>query len=123
MYLWYHQQHPLDAPRRRSRLIVDIRHLPLSANGRMILKEMVGPRYNPTTHQITFRSSRLHSSQANENRVFQELEQALKETVRLEKMFQEGKCQHLTLDINDHSADVHPKLSLTAQTETEQKSE
>jgi hypothetical protein len=84
-YLFYHNQYPTDLPRYKSKLTVDIRDLGLNPTSRMVMREIVGSRYNPTTHQIAFVSRHLPTALANENRVFQQLDACLVEAREIAK--------------------------------------
>jgi hypothetical protein len=88
--LYYHQQHPHDLPTYKSKLIVDVRDLGLDATSRMALRQIVGNRFDPRTHQVAFISKNLPTAQANENRVFQMLDAVLLEARRIGKEMNES---------------------------------
>jgi hypothetical protein len=55
----------------------------------MVLKEIVGRRYDPSSHIITFTSRTLPTAQANDNRVFQQLDAVLFESRTIAKKMNE----------------------------------
>lgn len=89
-WLYYYQQHPHDLPTYKSKLTVDIRDLGLDPTSRMVLREMVGSRFDHRTHHVSFVSKNLPSAAANENRVFQMLDACLLECRRIGKEMNEA---------------------------------
>jgi len=89
-WLYYHQQHPHDLPSYKSKLIVDVRDLGLDATSRMALRAIVGNRFDPVSHRVSFVSKNLPTAQANENRVFQMLDAVLLEARRIGKEMNEA---------------------------------
>jgi len=107
-WLYYHQHYPHDLPTYKSKLSVDIRDLRLSNTARIVLREMVGRRFNPATHRITFTSRSLPSAQANENRVFQQLDACLEEATRIAAQIDAEK-RSITLDAESGAIDEEEK--------------
>lgn len=73
---------------------MDIRDLGLNGTEMMVLREMVGKRYNPVTYQIKFTSNNLGDQKSNENMVFQMLDECMKQCKIIAKQMESEGYVH-----------------------------